>query len=290
MSGTPEHVGILGGGRMGAGIAHAFVLSGSAVTIVEADAERAGAAETRVRVSVEASLARGAASGSVSEFMSRVEVSTQSAALRASGLIVEALPEDAALKQTALRGVEAVAEPTAWLATNTSSLSIGGLAAGLENPARLIGLHFFNPVPASALVEIVVADTTDPALVDAAAGWVTGLGKTAITAKDRPGFASSRLGIALALEAMRMVEEGVASAGDIDRAMTLGYRHQRGPLATSDIVGLDVRLAIADHLHQTLGDRFEAPAVLRRKVAAGELGHKSGRGFFFYDDAPDAQR
>src|SRR5690606_8568289 len=142
------------------------------------------------------------------------------------------------------------------------------------------GLHFFNPVPVSTLVEIVVGDATADALVDAARGWIAALGKSAIVVRDSPGFASSRLGVALALEAMRMLEEGVASAEDIDTAMVQGYRHATGPLRTTDLVGLDVRLDIAEHLASTLGDRFAPPQILRDLVAAGHLGRKTGRGFF----------
>jgi 3-hydroxybutyryl-CoA dehydrogenase len=143
-------------------------------------------------------------------------------------------------------------------------------------------LHFFNPVPASVLVEIVLTPQTSPELATLSAVWVRGLGKTPITVNDAPGFASSRLGIAIALEAIRMLEEGVASAEDIDNAMVLGYRHATGPLKTTDLVGLDVRLAIAEYLHATLGERFAPPALLRQMVARGDLGRKSGRGFFDY--------
>jgi 3-hydroxybutyryl-CoA dehydrogenase len=173
-----------------------------------------------------------------------------------------------------------VVAPRAVLATNTSSLSIDDIAARLPDPAKLIGLHFFNPVPVSDLVEIVVGKQTDADLVDSARQWVTGLGKTAITVTDSPGFASSRLGVVIALEAIRMVEDGVATAHDIDTAMTLGYRHPTGPLKTTDIVGLDVRLAIAEHLAAELGPRFEPPQLLRDKVAAGALGRKTGEGFY----------
>ncbi|RYF44885.1 MAG: 3-hydroxyacyl-CoA dehydrogenase family protein, partial [Comamonadaceae bacterium] len=143
-----------------------------------------------------------------------------------------------------------------------------------------LGLHFFNPVPASELVEIVVGAKTAADLVTDAQGWVAALGKTAITVTDSPGFASSRLGVAIALEAMRMLEDGVASAEDIDTAMTLGYKHPMGPLRTTDVVGLDVRLAIAEHLASEVGARFEPPAILREKIAAGHLGRKTGQGFY----------
>ena len=189
------------------------------------------------------------------------------------------MPEDAALKAEVLAVAEKRA-PGAVLATNTSSLSLAGLAAGLAAPGRFLGLHFFNPVPVSDLVEIVAAPATEPALLTQARSWVTALGKTPITVTDSPGFASSRLGVCLALEAMRMLEEGVASAADIDTAMTLGYRHPAGPLRTTDIVGLDVRLAIAEHLARELGPRFEPPRILRDLVAAGHLGRKTGQGFY----------
>jgi 3-hydroxybutyryl-CoA dehydrogenase len=156
----------------------------------------------------------------------------------------------------------------------------------MRYPARFIGLHFFNPVPASELVEIVVGAATEPAVVASAQDWVAGLGKTPVTVKDSPGFASSRLGVAIGLEAIRMLEEGVASAEDIDAAMVLGYKFPVGPLRLTDIVGLDVRLGIAEYLHSQLGERFAPPQLLRDKVAAGELGRKTGSGFFQWDDNP----
>jgi 3-hydroxybutyryl-CoA dehydrogenase len=159
---------------------------------------------------------------------------------------------------------------------------VGELAAALDRPGRFLGLHFFNPVPASRLVEVVVAPESSPAAVDEARAWVRRLGKTEIVVKDSPGFASSRLGVLLGLEAIRMLEEGVADAEAIDTAMELGYRHPMGPLRSTDLVGLDVRLAIAEYLHRTLGERFAPPQLLRDKVAAGQLGRKTGRGFHDY--------
>ncbi|WP_258546414.1 3-hydroxyacyl-CoA dehydrogenase family protein, partial [Microbacterium sp. H6] len=162
--------------------------------------------------------------------------------------------------------------------------------AVLDRPSRLLGMHFFNPVPASTLVEIVHGASTAPALVDAARGWVAAIGKTPIVVADAPGFASSRLGVAIGLEAIRMLEEGVASAEDIDAAMTLGYKHPVGPLRLTDIVGLDVRLGIAEYLSAQLGERFEPPALLRRLVAEGHLGRKSGRGFYEWDASGREQK
>jgi 3-hydroxybutyryl-CoA dehydrogenase len=274
VSSLPQTVGVYGGGRMGAGIAHAFLSAGSDVVVVETSHETVAAARERV----EASLAKAAERGATGA-VGRLAVTTSAAELAACELVVEAVPEVADLKVDVLARIEKAA-PVADIATNTSSLSIDGLAEMLADPGRLVGLHFFNPVPASALVEIVVGSRTDPALVDRARRWVADLSKTAITVTDSPGFASSRLGVMLALEAMRMLEEGVASAEDIDTAMTLGYRHPVGPLRTTDIVGLDVRLGIAEHLARELGPRFEPPAILREMVAAGKLGRKSGEGFY----------
>jgi 3-hydroxybutyryl-CoA dehydrogenase len=276
----PATVGVLGGGRMGAGIAHAFLIRGSKVIVVERDEEAAQGAQGRVAASVAASFDRGVVGGDSSEVLQRFETSVNYADFALCDLVVEAVPEDERLKADALRAVAEHLSPYAYLATNTSSLSVSKLAESLARPESFLGLHFFNPVPASTLIEVVVAEKTSEETVAAARRWVSGLGKTAVVVRDAPGFASSRLGVAIALEAMRMVEEGVAAAEDIDNAMVLGYKHPMGPLRTTDIVGLDVRLGIAEYLHSTLGERFAPPQVLRDKVAAGELGRKTGRGFY----------
>jgi len=275
----PEHIAIVGGGTMGAGIAHAFLTSGARVTIIETDAVRAVAALRRVEEFVSKSDERGTLSESREEIVARLRTTTDPDGAATAGLFVEAVPESIDLKRAVLSRAQTSA-PGAWLATNTSSLSIGAVAAALGDPSRLIGLHFFNPVPASKLVEIVVTPHSAPELVQLARSWVADLGKESIVATDSPGFASSRLGVALSLEAMRMVEEGVASAEDIDLAMELGYRHPVGPLRTTDLVGLDVRLAIAEYLSSELGPRFEPPEILRRLVRDGDIGRKSGRGFY----------
>ncbi|MFB0834863.1 3-hydroxyacyl-CoA dehydrogenase family protein [Arthrobacter halodurans] len=279
-AGLPARVGVLGGGRMGAGIAHAFLLNGSHVVVVERDEASAEAARERVESAAAKSIERGASDANLDEMASRLQVGVDHAAFADRQLVIEAVPEDWDLKVAALRGVEERLAADAFLASNTSSLSVDGLAAELARPANFLGLHFFNPVPASTLIEVVLGKRTGPELADAARGWVAALGKTAVVVNDAPGFASSRLGVAIALEAMRMVEEGVASAEDIDNAMVLGYKHPTGPLRTTDIVGLDVRLGIAEYLHSTLGDRFAPPRILRDKVARGELGRKTGQGFF----------
>ena len=273
-------VGVIGGGRMGAGIAHAFLLIGCAVTLVETDEAAASQAEDTVRATLEKAASKaGPEHPDPAQVFNQLTVTSHAAALAGCNLVVEAVLEDLDLKQQVLAAAAAAA-PDAVLASNTSSLSITSLAAGLPRPDQVIGLHFFNPVPVSDLVEIVVGAATAPEVVAVAGSWVEALGKTAITVRDSPGFASSRLGVAIALEAIRMLEEGVATAADIDTAMTLGYRHPVGPLRTTDIVGLDVRLAIAEHLHRELGPRFEPPALLRSLVEKGHLGRKSGQGFY----------
>lgn len=276
----PATVGVLGGGRMGAGIAHAFLIHGSKVIIVERDEKAARVAQERVAVSVAASFDRGVVKGDCNEVLQRFSTSVDYADFASCDLVVEAVPEDEKLKTVALSAVAEHLSPHAYLATNTSSLSVSGLAESLPRPEQFLGLHFFNPVPASTLIEVVIAEKTSEETLEAAKQWVSALDKTAVVVRDAPGFASSRLGVAIALEAMRMVEEGVASAEDIDSAMVLGYKHPVGPLRTTDIVGLDVRLGIAEYLQSTLGDRFAPPQVLREKVAAGELGRKTGKGFF----------
>jgi len=282
--GAPAHVGVLGGGRMGAGIAHAFLLAGSRVTVIERDGPSVDAASARIRDSLTRSVQRGSTTAPLDELEQALHVRVDIEGFAGCDLVVEAVPEDRALKLDALTRVESVLADSAALASNTSSISIDDLAGELRVPARFLGLHFFNPVPASMLVEIVAGAVTEPTLVDAARGWVGAIGKTPVVVRDAPGFASSRLGVALGLEAIRMLEEGVASAQDIDAAMELGYRHPMGPLRTTDIVGLDVRLGIAEELHAKLGARFAPPALLRRLVAEGHLGRKTGRGFYEWSE------
>lgn len=280
---VPDHVGVLGGGRMGAGIAHAFLLAGSRVTVVERDDTSADAAAQRLDDSIRRSVERDALLDE-SSLRARLSGGTDIAVFGDCELVVEAVPESRGLKEEALSRAEAAMRPGAVLASNTSSISIDDLAAGRTRPASFLGLHFFNPVPASALVEIVRGTRTDDSIVEQSRSWVQALGKAAIVVRDSPGFASSRLGVMLGLEAIRMLEEGVASAADIDAAMTLGYRHPVGPLRTTDIVGLDVRLGIAEELAASLGTRFEPPTLLRTMVAEGKLGRKSGEGFYRWNE------
>ena len=280
MSEVPTRVGVLGGGRMGAGIAHAFLIAGSAVAVVERNETEADGALGRVVSATQASIDRGTVTETLEELTDRLDVGIDDALFDECDLVIEAVPEDVELKVASLRRIENRVGAETPIASNTSSISIDDLAATMQFPARLLGLHFFNPVPASELVEIVVGEQTEPGIVEAAQDWVDALDKTPVTVRNSPGFASSRLGLVIGLEAIRMLEEGVASAADIDAAMVLGYKFPVGPLRLTDIVGLDVRLGIAEYLHSQLGERFAPPQLLRDKVAAGELGRKSGRGFF----------
>lgn len=269
---------VIGGGTMGTGIAQVMAGAGHRVRLVEPDPAAAGAARTR--------LAHAAGAGEVPAGSIEVVTGIQDGGRPPVDLVVEAVYEDESLKRRVLAEAERQVPGTAVMASNTSSLSITSLAGALQRPGRFLGMHFFNPVPRSALVELVTGPATAEATVATARGWVRDLGKEEIVVRDSPGFATSRLGVVAGLEAIRMLEEGVASAEDIDRGMVLGYRHPMGPLRLTDLVGLDVRLAIAEHLERTLGPRFAPPQLLRSKVAAGELGKKAGRGFFDWTAGP----
>jgi 3-hydroxybutyryl-CoA dehydrogenase len=280
---TTMEVAVVGGGRMGAGIAQVFAAAGYQVVIAERNEQAAEIAGETVRVGVSRAAERGALTDDPSAVVQRVRTVAGIGELPTSvELLIEALPEDEQLKQTVLRAADAVLNRHCLIATNTSSLSVTDLASAVTNPGRFIGMHFFNPVPVSAMVEVVVGPATTDQTVAATTRYVEQLGKQHIVVRDSPGFATSRLGVLLGLEAIRMLEEGVADAASIDTAMELGYRHPMGPLRSTDLVGLDVRLAIAEHLSRTLGDRFEPPDLLRGMVDRGELGRKSGRGFFVW--------
>lgn len=271
---------------MGRGIAQVAAQSGMQVTLCDVSDEAVRTALERMRGSLDRALARGKIDqatydGTIERVKIEVDVAT---AARSADLVIEAVPESLDLKREIFsRAAEAVGSDVV-LASNTSSLSIARIAEGMPNPERFVGMHFFNPVPAMALLEVVVHDGTSEAALAVARQVAERMGKTAITVRDAPGFASSRLGIALGMEAIRMVEDGVASAADIDTAMKLGYRHPMGPLELTDLVGLDVRLAISEYLARTLGERFAAPELLRRMVAEGKLGAKSGQGFYRWQD------
>jgi 3-hydroxybutyryl-CoA dehydrogenase len=278
---TDESIVVIGGGTMGVGIAQSMLEAGASVLLVESDPRRIQAARDRV----EAGLRRRFQTdpdpvASCDKLLVYLDVSDRMVASSLPTMVIEAVPEDRDLKAAVLREVELVFGDVPLIATNTSSLSIGGLAACLTRPARFLGMHFFNPVARSELVELVVGPRTASATLHSARVWVERLNKKCIVVNDSPGFATSRLGVSIGLEAIRMLQEGVASAEDIDLGMTLGYKFPVGPLRLTDIVGLDVRLMIAEHLANELGPRFEPPQLLRDLVAAGHLGQKTGKGFF----------
>jgi len=277
-----RRVAVLGAGTMGSGIAQVAALAGYDVALYDVTEDLALAGIERIR----ASLSIGVQKGKVSP----ADRDLALGAIRSSGvledaaagahLVIEAAPESLDLKRSMFARLGAICSEDALLTTNTSSLSVSKIASSASHPERVVGLHFFNPPHIMKLIEIVRAWQTSDAVVATAIEVVKRLGKEAVVVKDTPGFATSRLGLALGLEAMRMVEQGVASAEDIDRAMELGYAHPMGPLRVSDLVGLDVRLAIAETLHRELGEaQFRPPDILREKVRAGKLGKKSGEGF-----------
>jgi 3-hydroxybutyryl-CoA dehydrogenase len=279
-------VAVIGAGTMGHGIAYVATLAGCRVALADSDPERLA---NGVR-QIEGAFARGIDRGKVTAdardaALARLECAAgASEAVGNADVVIEAVPERLELKRQLFAEVEPHARPDALLASNTSSLSISEIARGMARPERMLGMHFFNPVPSMRLLEIVRGDATSDDAVARACSIALLLGKEPIVVRDSPGFATSRLGVVLGLEAMRMLEQGVASAEDIDRAMELGYNHPMGPLRLSDLVGLDVRLAIAEHLHDTLkDDTYRPPALLREKVRRGELGKKSGQGFFHWE-------
>jgi len=281
---------VIGAGTMGAGIAHVAATAGLAVQLFDAIAGAAAAGLGRI----EKNLAKGVELGKLTAAdrdaaLARIRPCDDlAAACAGTDCAIEAVPEVIDLKREIFAAVDRAAPAHALLATNTSSLPVGGLAASVRDPGRLVGIHFFNPVHLMKLVEVVRHARSDAAAVALAVALAEKLGKTAITVADSPGFASSRLGLVIGLEAMRMVEQGVASAADIDTAMKLGYGHPMGPLELTDLVGLDVRLGIAEYLQAALGPAFTPPAVLREKVAAGKLGKKTGEGFYRW--SPDGKR
>ena len=275
---------VIGAGTMGHGIAQVAALAGYEASIFDV----APAAVTKALASVKSNLDKGVEKGKVTieardAALARVRAAspTLEEAAQTADLIVEAVPEKLELKRSIFATLGKHAPAHAILASNTSSLPVTEIAAASGRPGQVVGMHFFNPVHIMALLELVKTAATTPQTLAAARRVGERMGKKVIVVNDAPGFATSRLGITLGMEAIRMVEEGVASAEDIDTAMTLGYGHPMGPLKLTDLVGLDVRLGIAEHLAKTLDERrFAPPALLKRMVAEGKLGKKSGKGFY----------
>lgn len=281
-----ETIAVIGAGTMGRGIAQAASLAGYRVVLVDADASALHRGIASIREMLASLVEKGKLEAPARDAaLARLTTAeTLAEGARNAGLVIEAVPESLELKERVFRELDRSAPPHAILATNTSSLPIAKIARATARPELVVGMHFFNPVPVMPLLEIVRAETTSEATIAAAVSVAGRLGKDPIVVRDTPGFATSRLGVLLGLEAIRMLEQGVATAEDIDKAMTLGYRHPMGPLRLTDLVGLDVRLAIAEHLHRELrSEAFRPPELMRRMVAAGSLGKKSGRGFYRWD-------
>jgi 3-hydroxybutyryl-CoA dehydrogenase len=280
-------IAILGAGTMGHGIAQVAAAANYPVIIFEVNKE----ALARGVAAIERNLAKGIQLAKLTEedrdnIRQRIRGTIELPEIAGADLIIEAVPEKLDLKQGLLREVETLTSPNAIFASNTSSLSIGDIASVSTRPERVAGMHFFNPVHLMRLVEIVVGPRTSEATAQTIAAVARRLRKEPITVRDVPGFASSRLGVTLGLEAMRMLEQGVASAKDIDTAMELGYNHPMGPLRLTDVVGLDVRLNIAEYLYTALdSETFRPPEILRRMVSEGKLGKKSGEGFYQWGEA-----
>ena len=281
-----RQIAVIGTGTMGRGIAYLSVVAGYDTTIYDVDAPALDAA----RASIESTLRKGVEKGKLSseaasQAMTRVHLASElEPAVLAADLIIEAVPEKFELKADLFGQADLFCAEETILASNTSSISISKLAGSVERRDRFVGLHFFNPPHVMKLIEIVRGERTSDETIAEVRAVVARMGKEPIVVRDSPGFASSRLGVAVGLEAIRMLEEGVATAADIDRAMELGYNHPMGPLRLTDLVGLDVRLGIAEYLASTLGPRFEPPKLLRDMVADGKLGRKTGQGFYKWDE------
>lgn len=282
---TLRTLAVIGAGTMGHGIAHVAALAGAQVRLYDAIAGAAQSGLAKIRKNLDKGVELGKLAATArDEAWARLTAAPELAAACAGvDCVIEAVPERIELKRELFGAIDAAAPASALLCTNTSSLPVAQIAAAVADPSRVVGMHFFNPVHVMKLVEIVRHAGSNESAVALASSLAERMGKTPIVVADSPGFASSRLGLVIGLEAMRMVEQGVASAADIDTAMKLGYGHPMGPLELTDLVGLDVRLGIAEYLEGALGPAFTPPQVLRDKVAAGQLGKKSGLGFYQWD-------
>ena len=274
---------VIGAGTMGHGIAQVAAMAGYETRLTDANADALAVACDRIQSNLAGAVARGKMTqaqleAATATLMPLTDLHT---AVRGADLVIEAVVEDLSVKQALFQQLDIVVSDGTILATNTSSLSVTRIAEATKRPGRVIGMHFFNPVHIMKLVEVVTHPGCDQSVVRDVRASAERMGKTTILVRDTPGFASSRLGVVLGLEAMRMLEEGVASAVDIDTAMELGYGHPMGPLRLSDLVGLDVRLKIAEYLYRELREpKFEPPRILLEKVQRGELGKKTGRGSY----------
>ena len=285
-------VAVLGMGTMGQGIAQVTATAGLDTYVFDPAAGRAAEAVSAIAAQLERLVAKGKMHDDQrGRALAALTVAHDvRAACEEADLTIEAAPESMELKVTLLGEAAAAAPAGAVIASNTSSLSLTEIGASIGAPERTLGLHFFNPPPVMELLEVIRGAATSDATVELAIAFARVIQKTPIVVRDVPGFVTSRLGVILGAEAMRMLESGVASASDIDRAMELGYRHPMGPLKLCDLVGLDLRLAILERLHYELGEQFRPPALLRQMVRAGKLGKKTGEGFYVWKDGAPQPR
>lgn len=284
-----EEIAVVGAGTMGGGIAHAAATGGFRVRLQDVDEEQL----EKARALVEKNMSRGVEKGKLGReemeaALARISTSTSlEECARNADLVVEAVPEVMELKIETFRKLDELCKPEAILATNTSTMSPTEIAASTARPERCIAMHFFNPVHRMKLVEIVRGLDTSDETYETAREAAERMGKETVEVEEFPGFVTSRMNCLIGNEAMNMLTEGVASAGDIDKALKLGLNHPMGPLELADLVGLDARLRNPEYLHQTLGERFRPSPVLVKYVKAGRLGRKSGRGFYDYGESDE---
>lgn len=277
--------GVVGGGLMGSGIAFTIASrTSAAVTVCEVSPAAIAAARGRLESLAARAKKRGAEAATVDGWLARIELSSGYADLADADLVVEAVFEDLYVKQEVFRQLEAVVGPDTLLCSNTSGISITDIAAATSRPGRVVGTHFFNPVPVMKLVELVRGLLTEPEAIERARSFCAALGKETIVAADFPGFVVTRVGQAMMCEAVRCLEQGVATAADIDKGMRLGYNYPMGPLELMDLIGLDTELRIQEYMHAELGPVFRPSPLLKNMVRAGKLGRKSGKGFYDYTD------
>jgi 3-hydroxybutyryl-CoA dehydrogenase len=279
-----ERVAVIGAGTMGNGIAQSLAIGGYAVTLIDAASAGLNRGLASIDENLRGSVDRGKLTADEArQARHRIAAGTSIAAAKNAELVIEAVPEDLGLKHTVFGELEAVCSPTTVFATNTSALSITEIASAVKDPARVIGMHYFNPAHIMKLVEIVRGLETSERTVAAAVEVATRSGKETVLVNESPGFATSRINAIIGNEAFYMLQEGVASARDIDKALKLGLNHPMGPFEMIDLVGLDTRLKVLEYLHQTLGEKFRPCPLLVKYVKAGRLGRKVGRGVYDYE-------
>jgi 3-hydroxybutyryl-CoA dehydrogenase len=280
-----DNVAVIGAGVMGNGIAHSLAAGGFDVALIDASDDALRRGVERIKANLQTGVERGK--------ISRADADAAFARIRASGtlldagkaaLVIEAIPERLELKHDLLKQLQSICRPDAIFATNTSALSITEIAAAVDDPSRVVGMHYFNPAHIMKLVEIVKGLETSDAAVDKARSIAERCGKETVLVNEAPGFATSRINAMIGNEAFYMLMEGVASARDIDKALKLGLNHPMGPFEMIDLVGLDTRLAVLEYLHATLGEKFRPCPLLVQYVKAGRLGRKVGRGVYDYPD------